>query len=188
MKKFLLIILLINAPTAWAELSQQELQEVLSDRIEGLEFFTQNAIFIQAIQEQNRQNQSLDNIKVIDEEWKNGTSPLIEELQNSKAGKYLKNIIIQQADVYNEAFLTDAQGANVAAYPTTSDYWQGDEAKFTDAFAEGKGQTYIGGVEFDDSTQTNAVQISVPVMYAEKAIGVFVIGVKVSELEIEQMQ
>lgn len=53
-------------------------------------------------------------------------------------GAFLKNIIVQQADVYSEAFVTDAKGANVAAYPATSDYWQGDEDKFTKAFASGK--------------------------------------------------
>ena len=134
-----------------------------------------------------QKNMTLDEIKKIDNEWRAGTSQLIKELENSKAGKYLKNIIMQQADVYNEAFLTDIQGANVATYPITSDYWQGDEDKFLKCFNNGDGKTYIGKVEFDESTKTNAVQISLPMKYGDKTIGVFVIGVKLSQIEADKL-
>ena len=90
--------------------------------------------------------------------------------------------------MYSEAFLTDAQGANVAAYPATSDYWQGDEEKFTASFNGGQGKVFIGPIEMDESTQTNAVQISVPMEYNDETIGVLVIGVKVSVLEAEKLQ
>ena len=145
-------------------------------------------MLLESIRAQNRKGMTLDEIKKIDEEWKAGSSPLIQELQENKAGNFLKNIIVQQSDVYSEVFLTDAQGANVAAYPATSDYWQGDEAKFTKSYADGKGEVFIGGVEFDESTKANAVQISVPMIYNSEAIGVMVIGVKVSVLEAEKLK
>lgn len=189
MKRLLLAALLLLSPTfAFAELSQAELQDLLKDRIEGLKFLTKNALLLDAIREQNREGKTLDQIKQIDEEWKAGKSPLIKELQENKVGSFLKNIVVQQAGVYNEVFLTDAQGANVAAYPATSDYWQGDEEKFTNAFAGGKGEVFVGPAEFDDSTQSNAVQISVPMLYNSEAIGVLVIGVKISALEAEKLQ
>ncbi len=188
MMRCLLLALLLITPLAQAQLSQEELQTMLADRIEGLKFLTKNGMLLQAIREQNRAQRSLDDIKAIDAEWRAGTSPLIEELQANKAGKFLKNIIIQQADVYSEAFLTDAQGANVATYPATSDYWQGDEEKFTAAFNDGKGQIFIGPVEYDESSDSNAVQISVPMDYNDNTIGVLVIGVKVSVLEAEKLQ
>ncbi len=171
-----------------AELSQAELQEVLKPRIDGLMFLTKNAMILDAIREQNRADASLEAIQKIDEEWKAGKSPLIEELQNNKVGAFLKNIIVQQSDVYTEAFVTDAKGANVAAYPATSDYWQGDEDKFIKAFAGGKGEVFIGDVEEDESTKQTAVQISVPMLYNKEAIGVLVIGVKVSVLEAEKLK
>lgn len=183
-----LILAFIFSPLVMAEMTQEELKNILAPRIEGLQFLTKNTMLLTAIREQNRKGMTLDQIKAIDEEWKAGTSPLIKELQTSKAGRFLENIIVQQAGVYNEAFLTDAQGANVAAYPATSDYWQGDETKFTAAFADGKGKVYIGGVEFDESTQSNAVQISVPMDYGDETIGVLVIGVKVSAIEAEKLK
>lgn len=183
-----LLLSTLFSPLSYAELTQAELQEILAPRIEGLKFLTKNGMLLESIRAQNRKGMTLDEIKKIDEEWKAGSSPLIQELQENKAGNFLKNIIVQQSDVYSEVFLTDAQGANVAAYPATSDYWQGDEAKFTKSYADGKGEVFIGGVEFDESTKANAVQISVPMIYNSEAIGVMVIGVKVSVLEAEKLK
>ena len=183
-----LLLSTLFSPLSYAELTQAELQEILAPRIEGLKFLTKNGMLLESIRAQNRKGMTLDEIKKIDEEWKAGTSPLIQELQENKAGNFLKNIIVQQSGVYSEVFLTDAQGANVAAYPATSDYWQGDEAKFTKSYADGKGEVFIGGVEFDESTKANAVQISVPMIYNSEAIGVMVIGVKVSVLEAEKLK
>ncbi|HVL01804.1 MAG TPA: PDC sensor domain-containing protein [Dongiaceae bacterium] len=185
---FALALLTLLPFSSYAEMTQDELKAVLQPRIDGLMFLTKNAMILDAIREQNRTAASLDAIKKIDEEWKAGKSPLIEELQSNKVGAFLKNIIVQQSDVYNEAFVTDAQGANVAAFPATSDYWQGDEDKFTKAFAGGKGEVFIGDVEQDESTKQTAVQISVPMLYNKEAIGVLVIGVKVSVLEAEKLK
>lgn len=187
--KISLILLIMSMPLlSYAELNQEELKEILTPRIEGLKFLSKNAMLLASIRKQNQKGMTLDEIKTIDEEWKAGTSPLIKALQTNKPGSFLENIIVQQAGVYSEAFLTDAQGANVAAYPATSDYWQGDEAKFTKAFADGAGKIFIGGVEFDESTQSNAVQISVPMFYGDEAIGVLVIGVKVTALEADKLK
>lgn len=192
MKKLTLVLTLfacIFLPiSSYAELSQEELQAILAPRIEGLNFLTRNTLLLDTVRDQNRKNVSLDEIKAIDEQWKAGKSPLIKELQTNKAGSFLKNIIVQQADVYSEAFLTDNQGANVAAYPPTSDYWQGDETKFTAAFADGKGDVFVGPVAFDESTQSTAVQISVPMYYNNEVVGVLVIGIKVSVLEAEKLK
>lgn len=186
---FALLAFLALLPfAAHAEMTQAELQQVLKPRIDGLMFLTKNAMILDAIREQNRANASLEEIQKIDAEWKAGKSPLIQELQDNKVGAFLKNIIVQQSDVYNEAFVTDAKGANVAAFPATSDYWQGDEDKFTKAFSGGKGEIFIGDVEEDESTKQTAVQISVPMLYNKEAIGVLVIGVKVSVLEAEKLK
>lgn len=62
---------------------------------------------------------------------------------------------------------------------TKPDYWQGDEAKFTECFKGEEGVLYIADVEFDESTQTYLVQVSVPVRDEGKVIGVIVVGIDV---------
>jgi hypothetical protein len=41
----------------------------------------------------------------------------------------------------------DNQGANVAAYPATSGYWQGDDAKWVKSWAKGRGGVLITGIK-----------------------------------------
>ena len=72
--------------------------------------------------------------------------------------------------IYAEAFVCGNQGAVVGEYPRTSDYWQGDERKFTNCFQGGVGRLYVGDLKFDESTQSNAIQISVPVMDGEEFV------------------
>ena len=71
----------------------------------------------------------------------------------------------------------DNQGANVAMTNRTSDYWQGDEAKFKKSFNGGKGGIFIDEVEFDLSCMAFLIQISVPVMDGDKAIGAITFGI-----------
>ena len=62
-----------------------------------------------------------------------------------------------------EIFVMDDLGLNVAASDVTSDYWQGDEAKWQKTYPVGPNAIDIGDVAFDESTQTYEVQISIPV-------------------------
>ncbi|WP_197466328.1 MULTISPECIES: hypothetical protein [unclassified Oleiphilus] len=79
----------------------------------------------------------------------------------------------------------DNQGANVAMTNKTSDYWQGDEAKWQESFKDGAGAVHIGDVEFDESAQAYLVQVSVPVMDGGTAIGAITIGINLDDLEAQ---
>ncbi len=164
---------------------QDKMASVLLSKITGVNQLAKQVRFIKAVKKQNAMGLSLTEIKKRDQQWltTGADSALKASMSSSDIGQYLSSVIKNNSDKYNEMFLTDNQGANVAAYPLTSDYWQGDEDKFTKAFNEGKGKIYIGELEFDESTKVNAIQISVPVRYGAAAIGVLVIGVKVDHIE-----
>ena len=84
---------------------------------------------------------------------------------DSECGRHLQKI--QNSALYfSEIFVMDNQGANVAMSDKTSDYWQGDESKFTESYKNGKGGLHIGDVEFDDSSQSYLVQISISIFYS----------------------
>jgi len=100
----------------------------------------------------------------------------------SECAKHLRGIQ-DSADYFAEIFVMDNQGANVAMTDKTSDYWQGDEAKFKNAFAGGGGAVFVDEVEFDESAQAYLVQVSVPVMDAGKAIGAITFGIDVDRIE-----
>jgi hypothetical protein len=86
----------------------------------------------------------------------------------------------------DEVFLTDNQGANVAAYPPTSDYWQGDEEKWSLSFNNGNGVVFVGPLELDASTNKTQVQISAPIVTNKETIGVLIMGVSVDYISAQQ--
>ena len=127
---------------------------------------------------------TLDSIKVRDAEWRiyDGVDEQMQALMSNPAAKKLLEMEQTEA-FYFELFLMDNQGANVAMTNKTSDYWQGDEAKWKQSYNDGKGAVHIGDVEFDESAQDYLVQISVPIKDGEATIGALTIGVNLDILE-----
>jgi hypothetical protein len=78
----------------------------------------------------------------------------------------------------------DDKGMNVALSDVTSDYWQGDEAKWQQTYLVGPDAVHIGDVELDESTQTYQSQVSITVVDPDtKApIGALTFGVNVEAL------
>lgn len=143
----------------------------------------EDPVIIKAILEENGKNKTLDEIKAKDEKWKAtpGIADYMQALMDSESGMHLREIQ-QSKPFFSEIFLMDNQGANVSMTDKTSDYWQGDEAKFIHSYKGGAGAIHISEVEFDDSSQTYLVQVSVPVKDGAKVIGAITIGVDVDKL------
>ncbi len=185
----LLLVATFTAPAAAQELSlsQEQLEVVLARKITAVKRLAANPTVVDAVKAQNAEETTIEQIKRIDDEWRS-TKTLTafkRSLQRNPAGRFLRRRV-RRNPTYGEAFLTDKRGANVAAYPATSDYWQGDETKFTASYNDGKGKVFVGGVEYDESSQTNAAQVSVPVIDQGKAIGVLVMGVQLDYITWKQ--
>lgn len=159
--------------------------ELLKEAETELQQLGHDPVVVAAVQAENAKGKTLAQIKAADQTWQ-ATAGLSAEMKapmESTCGKYLHGI---QADkgYYAEIFVMDIQGANVAMTDKTSDYWQGDEAKFIESYMQGRGKVHVGAIEFDDSTQSYLAQISVPVMDGDHAIGVVTIGVDMDAFEI----
>ena len=78
----------------------------------------------------------------------------------------------------------DNRGLNVGQSDMTSDYWQGDEAKFKKSFGVGPGALFIDEIEKDVSTQTFQSQLSMPVVDGAtgEVIGAITVGINVEHL------
>ncbi len=111
-------------------------------------------------------------------------STLIGGVVDSAAAALLRDRVAASDGAITEIFLMDARGLNVAASAVTSDYWQGDEAKFTDTFPNGPAAVHISEVEFDESTQTYQAQVSLPMTdpATGAVIGAITIGVAADRL------
>jgi hypothetical protein len=118
-------LLLLFAPLSLAQdsLSQEELRGLLRVKIRTVQHMALNPIVIRAARAQNASGLDMAEIEKRDAEWRASKemTPLKIALQGTPAGRFLRDTV-RRLDSVNEAFLTDDKGANVAAYPPTSDY------------------------------------------------------------------
>ena len=183
-----LLLLFPGLLQAESELTAEEIEGLLAVKIRFATHMAFNPSIIRAVEAQNGSELSLAEIKKRDESWKaskGNPNALIREITQNDVARYFQRRVENNSAI-DEVFLTDNQGANVAAYPPTSDYWQGDEEKWTASYNRGQGTVFIGPLEFDESTQKTQVQISAPVMSREQTIGVLVLGVSVDYLQTKQ--
>lgn len=152
--------------------------------------FAANAILIDAINAQNAVSGAYDQAKIdaLDTQWRAevdaSSKPLIDTTLGNAASAYLKTVQDESMGKYTEIFVMDAKGLNVAQSTLTSDYWQGDEDKFTASFGAGADAVHIGEIEQDESTQAFQSQVSVPITDPATGalIGAITVGVDVSML------
>lgn len=162
-----------KAPESVTRLARTELVKIGSDQT-----------IVRAVKLENAKQKSLSQIQAMDEKWKAtaGIADFMKAFMQNDCATVL-NKIVESKQFFAEIFVMDNQGANVCQTDKTSDYWQGDEAKFNKSFANGSGAVFVDDVEFDDSTQAYLVQVSVPVMDSGKAIGAITFGIDVDKVE-----
>jgi len=177
----IVIALVFSCGWAVAEEAPQRLKDMAKGEFAQL---GTDPVIVAAVKAENAKGKTLDQIKAKDQEWKAtpGIVDYMQALMDSPCGKHLREIQ-QSAPYFAEIFVMDNQGANVAMTDKTSDYWQGDEAKFEKSFNGGSGAVFVDDVEFDESSQAYLCQVSVPVMDGAKAIGAITIGVDVDQLK-----
>lgn len=171
------LFLLWIGPGGTAEKAPQEIIDFVQN---NLVKWGEDPVIVAAAKAQNEKGMTMEEIKALDEQWMAtpGIADFMKPVLENECAQHLLTLQ-ESAPYFAEIFVTDNQGALVAATNKTSDYWQGDEAKFTECYKDGKGELYFGDVEFDESTQSYLVQVSVPVKEEDKAIGVIVVGIDV---------
>ena len=145
---------------------------------------------IEAIKAQNVQHADLneDQIIALDQQWRaeagEGGGPLIEQLLSSPVSAWLADQQTSTAGFVTEVFVMDNKGLNVAQSVETSDYWQGDEAKWQQTYLVGPDALHISEVEFDDSTGFYQSQASLPITdpATGEVIGAITYGINVQNL------
>jgi hypothetical protein len=135
----------------------------------------------EAVAAQNRQKRTLEKIRQIDATWTAGgeLEGLDRELLENACAKALDSFMTATTG-FKEGFVMDDLGALVCMTQRTSDYWQGDEAKWQRSFDEGRGAIYVGALAWDESANSMLVQISVPIMSDGRAVGALTVGKTVS--------
>lgn len=144
-----------------------------------------NPIVVDAIKAQNEAHTALneDEIIALDQKWRAGDTGLINATLSNALSQYLQNVVEQGGGLYSEIFVMDNKGLNVGQSAKTSDYWQGDEAKWQKTYGSGHEAMHLGDVEFDESSQTYQVQLSTTVSDGGTVIGAVTIGLDAEAVE-----
>ena len=181
-------IALFSLPVAAQE---HEFAAPLTELAAGqLRDIAQNEAVIAAVIAQNLETAGHDEARIeqLDSQWRaevgGASKPLIDATLNSEVSKQLTAIQAGSGGVYTEIFVMDAKGLNVAQSTVTSDYWQGDEDKFTESFGAGVDAVHLGEVEQDESTQTFQSQVSITITdpATGAAIGALTAGIDLSKI------
>jgi hypothetical protein len=153
-------------------------------RISVVREWASDPILVQAVREANASPRTMEEIEAINREWEaaTGVTPFMRTLIDHPAAQRLKELRSSNPEI-QEAFLTDALGANVAITNKTSDFFQGDEAQFLEAFNEGKGGVHIGELSLDESIHSYSIHVGVPVLDQGKHVGVLLAAVNVEKLK-----
>ncbi|MEZ5649194.1 MAG: hypothetical protein R3E87_01440 [Burkholderiaceae bacterium] len=175
------MIAIVGLAVAAQSAAAADISKFMASEVEKLkQEWAANPVLIEAVLAQNAKHVPLTSIQDLDAKWQ--ATPGLADfmmpiLDNPAAAELYK--LEANAGYVVESFVMDDQGALVAATNKTSDYWQGDEDKFTESYKGGNGAVHVSAVKFDASAQKHLAQVSLPIMKDGKAIGAITLGVDV---------
>lgn len=158
------VCLALTGGAAAADQYGEVMQTYARENILG---WASDPVLIGAVRQQNQTTSSYSQsqINALDTAWRQEVGrpdrPTIDPVLNNATSDFLRARVAESGGVMTEAFVMDGVGLNVATSSTTSDYWQGDEAKHSETYGTGGAAVHIGNIEYDDSTQSYQGQVSV---------------------------
>lgn len=187
-----LAVLVLAVPSAGAQ-SVPDFAEDVKRVAEGdLQTWITDPVIVYALREQNETNNGIrpGKIQFLDETWiaEKGRGPMIFDLLDRQASVIVRDRRELSKGVITEIIVMDKYGLNVAISDPTSDYYQGDEAKYQDTYLKGPGAVHVSEIEFDDSTQKYQTQVSMTVTDPESGepIGAVTFGIDLDVLKAQR--
>ena len=147
-------------------------------------------VVMEALRSRNEGAGQLDQSEIdrLDKQWRAETEkddqPLITSVLANPLSSYLYRVQARSVGLFTEVFVMDRNGLNVGQSSVTSDYWQGDEAKFQKTVDVGPGTVFVDEAEYNEETATWRAQINLTIDNADgNAIGAITVEVNLTELE-----
>jgi hypothetical protein len=153
-----------------------------------VETIAADATLIAAIRAQNLalQGQSQQAIDLIDRQWieerKNPNGALTSALLASAPSHHLISLVGASRGSLTHAILMDERGRNVAIVAPTTDYWQGDEAKFIETAGKNSTDIQHGDIEKRHDGKGLACWVSRTIFADGKPIGAIAVEVNLQQV------
>jgi len=125
----------------------------------------------------------------IDRQWRalapERATPLAQRILELPASKALREWKTEHQGLVTEVLVINRSGTMAAMSRMSSDFWQGDEPKFTQVMEDpyAQGNLYISPIRYDASTSRFQIMVSSTITPAHggKKLGVVVLGLDVEE-------
>jgi len=178
-----------KAPAVPADMNPQQL--ISKAFIGDLSKILKNEIVQMMVKAQNKRHASIEQAEVeaLDKKWraerKAEDKPLISATLSNPLSVYLLRMQARAGGLYSEIFIMDDKGLNVGQSSITSDYWQGDEAKYKKTFLVAPDAVFIDEPEWHKGTKTWRAQVNMTIAANEggQAIGAAVFEINLTELK-----
>lgn len=143
------------------------------------------------VRAQNERHAGLEQSSVdeLDKKWRAereaDDKPLISATLSNPLSVYLLRMQARSAGLYSEIFIMDDKGLNVGQSSITTDYWQGDEAKYQKTYLVSPDALFIDDPEWNDETKTWRSQVNMTIADSKSgsAIGATVFEINLTELK-----
>ena len=170
-------VLSLGLSIASAESLAPAVQAKVDEQIKVVAGWAADPIIVDAVRAHNAAVPA-DQSALTQEKWKTLTvlDPLVRSFAKNPVGQFLKS---KKSDVVTEAFVSDAAGLKVGFVAKTSNWSHKGKPKHDVPMT---GKTWQGAVEVDESSGQQQLQVAVPVLDGDKAIGSLVVGLSVTKL------
>ena len=190
MKKFLLTASMLGLTTvsAHAQPSPQiYVDAALRNQVNN---FIANDLVTTGVNYQNERYKNLSqaDVEALDQVWRQERTqeaqPFIAAILSNPVSAYLTRIQAHSGGIFTEIFIMDDKGLNVGQSSISSDYWQGDEAKWQRTYQDNVGAVFIDEPEYNSDTEQWRVQynVAIPNESRTENIGAATFEINLSEL------
>lgn len=176
------------APTLALAQSPPPASSLIREHIPELRKLLEAAVIDISVTSQNDRRKGIgeDQITALDQQWRAETKaddqPLIAAALTSPASTYLTQVQARSVGLYAALFVMDQYGLNVGQSVPTSDYWQGDEAKFQKTYPVGPDAVFIDSPEFNQDIKAWIVQVNLTLSKDGVPIGAATVDLNIDEL------
>lgn len=156
----------------------QDIREWLANPVVSLSITSQNKL---------RKDMTQDQIDAADQQWRAEREaedqPLVAAILTNPLSSYLTQIQARSGGLFAEIFVMDSVGLNVGQSSITSDFWQGDEAKFQNTFPNGPDAVFIDEAEYNEGSDSWRTQLNMTMSNSDRQpIGAVTVEVNLNEL------
>ncbi|BDW88496.1 hypothetical protein [Thalassospira tepidiphila] len=183
------VFVLPHAALAKAELPGDPNALITDDVIRDIREWLANPVVELSISSQNRLRKDMtqEQIDAADLQWRAereaDDQPLVAAILTNPLSSYLTQIQARSGGLFAEIFVMDAVGLNVGQSSITSDFWQGDEAKFQNTYPNGPDAVFIDEAEYNEGSDVWLTQLNMTMSNANREpIGAVTVEVNLNEL------